>query len=450
MIGLTPFVAPEILRRLAQPATPERIPPTVYVVSTDGTANGDGSMEHPFNLERVQDLLKPGDRVLFSGGVYRSSRDLHFGIPQDRNAEVFTEFAALPGERPIFTDRDGNPPTVHVGDYTHLKELWFGGKKGAGGGFFMGGSPIGRMKVLEGCTIFNYQGGIAQGSAKDVFYHRNRLVGNGKGRYSHSIYLSGGDTSGAMSHHIVFDHNTVIGDGDKNGWGIHGWHYPKNMIITGNFTADVIANVMGGGEHGLTEPGDNVVANNFFYRSTGSREEGGYVDQAWGMWVASPRTLCANNIFTDQAPPLGSLDLSSHNIGIGSMPSTGAQYDQIFSHDDLPSLVGISHQTIDTAIACTQEAFRQDVDALYTDQNIERYFATLNLSLYPPNSSLHSLGAQWYDQSLPATVGPAGADLTDFSEFWQAFPRHLLGEWDEWGNVTSSPQKYYFPLTLAG
>jgi hypothetical protein len=285
--------------------------------------------------------------------------------------------------------------------------------------FGTGGSPIGRGKQLINNTLFGYPDGISQGSAEHILYQGNRFVLNGNGKYSHPIYLSSGGPIGSRSQHNIVDGNIFIGG---EGWAIHGWHGPRNHVITRNFTA--------GHYHSLVMDGsDHLIANNFFWRPNGEPGKTPY-----NAWLPGANIVTVNNIF-------------AHAIGIVGVGPNATVRDNAFLNSnpvgetpvtftvgDEASQLGISAAEIDAAIADLEAAFSQPVESIFADESIEPAFAKLKLTI-PDGSTLYKRSHAWYNPSLLANIGPDAPTPGTLEQFWVGFRALGFQEYDRFGEI---------------
>lgn len=372
-------------------------------------------------MEHAIATIKPGDTVEIAAGIYRIT-SLRFA-PAGIDSTHLTTFRAKPGARVIFSQADDAPPAIYVADYVRLEGLWFGGnwKAENSGGFFVGGSPQSYGIQLVNNTFFGYRE-LSQGSAEYLFYQGNRFVRTGDGRFSHSIYLSGGYTAGSMAQHAIVDNNIFVGG---EGYAIHGWHQTHNNIITRNFVS--------GHFWGLVLDGsDHVVANNFFWRQTGQPEREG----PFSAWLPGERILVVNNIFAQNPsiPGVGP-QVTIENNAFLSSTHIGTEPREV-SVDAAAAALGQSTATIDQAISALESAFAALVADIYADGSIETNFEQLHFVI-PQGSSLFDVGNAWYDKELRSNIGPDASAPVTPAAFWNAFRTLGYQEFDRFGEVVS-------------
>ncbi len=394
-----------------------------HVDGTNGDDGNVGSRNRPWRtLEHALENIRGGDVVEIAGGIYRMPL-IRFG-PAGEGPDRMTVFQAAPGERVIFTAPDDTPPQVHVADYVKLEGLWLGGrwKDENSGGFFVGGSPQGYGKQLVNNTLFGYSE-LSQGSVEYMLYQGNRFVLTGKGRFSHSIYLSGGYTVGSMAQHVIVDNNIFVGG---EGYAIHGWHNAHNIIATRNFVS--------GHYWGLVMDGsDHIVANNMFWRQTGQPGREG----PFNAWLPGSNILTLNNIFT-HAPGIiatGANVTIRDNAFLNSTPV--GQGAVVLQPGQETQALGISTAAIDGAIATLEQAFSQPVEAIYQDPSIEPAFALLRLTI-PEDSPLFRRGEPWFAPGKVTNIGPDTPAPKDVEAFWTAFRAQGLREFDRFGQVVDT------------
>lgn len=395
-----------------------------FVDGNSGDDNNPGTKSAPWKtVEKAIASIQPGDTVEIRAGIYRAET-LRFA-PAGLGSERLTTFRASLGERVIFSQPDDSAPTVYMADYTRLEGLWIGGQwtKGDENQFFFGGSPIGTGKQFINNTFFGFTQ-LLQGSAENILFQGNRFVLTGSGRFAHSIYLSGGYTSGSMSSHAIVDNNIFVGG---EGYAIHGWHKTRNNIVTRNFVS--------GHYWGLVLDGsDHVVANNFFWRQTGQPGREG----PFAAWLPGDRILVVNNVFAQNPSFLGiGTEVQIENNAFLNSTRLGARPRDV-PPDETAVAFGVSSEQIDEAIAALESAFSVSVEEIYADPTIEPHFATLRFTI-PQNSILRNGGSSWYNAEEKANIGPDASTLSTPDQFWAAFRELGFQEFDRFGEISAQP-----------
>lgn len=415
---------------------------TCKIFYVDGKAGNDketGTSGHPWlTIDHAIKQINAGDTVIIADGIYRIP-EIRFG-PAGKSASRMTVFKAAPKARAIITAPADSPPPIYLQDYVLLDGLWMGGRRNTNlhqtgkknsnkaaqksTGIFTGGSPISSGIQIINCTIWGYRAGISQGSAEYTLYQGNRFVLNGKSRFLHGIYLSGGTHKGKMAQHAIVDNNIFIGG---EGYAIHGWHKTHSNIVTRNFIT--------GHYWGLVLDGsDHLAANNLFWRLTGQKGREG----PFGVWLPGEKIIFINNIL---GPNAGILSLSFHNSGIvannaflGVDPHGKAPI--ILAHDSVEQQLGISAPDIDDTVQILKQAFARSIESIYADTRIEPAFARLKITI-PDASPLKQSGRAWFNKpSKPVNIGPDASCPSDIKAFWKLFRGAGLRDFDRYGRVT--------------
>lgn len=112
-----------------------------YYISPDGDDKSNGTIESPFaSLIRAQELVKPGDTIIFRGGTYKPTVDNSMGDRSSIYSCAFIleksgekgkpiTYMACPGERPVFDMSEYKPEGKRVsvfyvsGSWLHIKGL---------------------------------------------------------------------------------------------------------------------------------------------------------------------------------------------------------------------------------------------------------------------------------------------------------------------------------------
>eukprot|EP01051_Picozoa_sp_SAG22_P023501 SAG22_NODE_6091_length_900_cov_1.375780_1_plen_206_part_10 len=197
-------------------------------------------------------------------GSYLSANQttLEFDHTGNGSTSSMTVFRAATGARVLFCNMDGTPPDVQIGSFTRVVGLWLGGRwtpprtingnpDRGGSSIALGGFP--GHKELINCTLFGYRE-IDHGGTEYTLIRGTRIVQTGAGKFSHGIYLSGGNTAEQMGQHSVLDQSIIVGG---EGYAVQGWHRWRNSVITRNFIAGHFCGV-------VLDGCDHIVANNFF------------------------------------------------------------------------------------------------------------------------------------------------------------------------------------------
>ena len=111
-----------------------------YYIAPNGSDNAAGTLEAPLaTLNKIQDRLRPGDKVYFRGGVYKvkpaqvmrtiNNYSVVFFLGRNGMADAPISYLAYPGdsERPVFDFSDIKPKDLRVsafwlkGSFLHLK-----------------------------------------------------------------------------------------------------------------------------------------------------------------------------------------------------------------------------------------------------------------------------------------------------------------------------------------
>ena len=390
-----------------------------YINGTTGSDTNSGTNSAPWKtIEHATQALPAGQTVIISDGIYRVS-PFTFG-PAGLGQTQYTVFKAAPNSRVIITGVDDVAPKIFLENYVRLDGLWLGGKQSENSGIIFGGSPVGRGKQLVNSTIFGYRE-LSQGSSEYTFYQGNRFIHTGFGRFSHSIYISGGDIVGEMGQHSIVDNNIFI---SGQGYGVQTWHNPHSSIITRNFV----------GRHywGIVIDGsDQIAANNMFWKETGDPG----VEPPWGTWINSTSTniVFINNIMGPDAklyehPASGTV---KNNAYLSTTPYGDVSI--VLTRGQELAQLGVSETEIDNAISNLDSIFSQSVSSIYANQNIEANFSVLKRAI-PQGSPLYQTGKTWFDQSLNTNIGPNSASPASEDAFWAAFRSWGLKDWDRFGN----------------
>jgi len=381
-------------------------------IATNGDDHNPGTQDRPWKtVEHAGQSINSGDTVIIEDGIYRVGTHLGFG-PIGISINQMTTYKAAPNARVIFSGEKDYPPTVGSYDFVRLEGLWFGGKWDPNGTGYVGpgGSPIGHGKEIINCTIFGYTDGILIGTMEYLLVYGNRLIHNGLTPYGHGIYLSGG-SSDARCNHVIVDNNIFI---EGQGYGIHGWHNPKSMIITRNFIS--------GHDHGIVmNGGDHIIANNFVWRNN--------IETGHGIAFAGKHKVAVNNILLGHqfAGPT-KVNHIENNAYLETIRVPGLS-PTILTPGNEEHDFGISAQELDETIKLLGEIFNQPVDQIYTDHRIEPLFSKLKIKI-PEDSPLKNAGSAWHDQSISCNIGPDVNQPACLDTLWYAFREWGLKNWN--------------------
>lgn len=409
---------------------------TYYVDGQLGNDSNPGTATAPWqSIEKATTTVQPGDKVLVAAGIYRIPDLILVFEPAGLDSTSMTIFKAKNGGRVIVTGPNDEPIQVAVKDYVHVEGFWFGGISTTPTKriISVGGQPIGRGQEVVHNTIFGYNTGVLVGAGEQSLIQDNRFVNNATDKTSAAIYISSGLASnGALTQHEVVDHNIVIGGA---GYGVQGWHAPRNIIYSRNFIA---SHFWGSAFNGT----DSLFANNFYWQEKGTPTlppfgpligtyPNTFMNNIFGPhgWinvanagVTFPHLTFANNAFTDEPWPLG--------IGGNTCKTPcGTGGVKLVQGQELQQL-GITTVTLNNAIAALRTSFSQSISAIYADTTIEPNFAIINQMQIPSGSRLYQTGFRWTGQPINiGTDAPAPAD------FWAAFDALGFAQWDRFGNL---------------
>jgi hypothetical protein len=321
---------------------------TIFV-SPDG--NGGGSASNPMNLEEA--VVEVADTLKLFGGIYTIDSTLILSFRDNVVAKAHNGY-------PIIKTNGVHPPRIYVGVNTRIKDLWFGcDKKQETNKEWL---HVGGGSTVESCTFFNYTEIVGEGVPRN-FYRGNRFVNYGKsilGASLHGIYITT-QPSGSIVERNIF----INGDG----YGVHLWHAPTNVITRNNLFADVSrAHVMQGSGH-LTEK--NV------YWSTPTPN---------GRIIYYPRNstfICRDDFFNagldaDIAPDLEPGAIIDGNYYVESATAHGTNPHTVLV-EEIPAMLGKTSDEIDSAVQRIETAFSGTVEDVYSQAaSIDRDFAVLS------------------------------------------------------------------------
>lgn len=113
----------------------------IYVAS-DGSSVGDGSKEHPLDLDTAIDFVQPGQRILVKEGTYKRSTKLEIKKYNDGKKDAMKYLVADPDAktRPIIDFDKQSEGVVHSGNYWHVKGINFTRSAADTKGYTVGGS----------------------------------------------------------------------------------------------------------------------------------------------------------------------------------------------------------------------------------------------------------------------------------------------------------------------
>lgn len=109
-------------------------------VSPAGTVTGDGTLEHPLDIDTAIDYVQPGQRIIVQDGRYVRSSKLEIKKYNDGTADAMKILEAAPGARPIFDFDKKTEGVLLSGSYWHVKGLDFTRTAGNTKGFTVGGN----------------------------------------------------------------------------------------------------------------------------------------------------------------------------------------------------------------------------------------------------------------------------------------------------------------------
>ncbi|WP_206438341.1 bacterial Ig-like domain-containing protein, partial [Paenibacillus whitsoniae] len=248
----------------------------------NGTSDGDGTAEHPLDLDTAIDYVAAGQKILLLDGRYERSTKLDIKKGNDGAAGAYKYLVAAPGAKPILDFAKKSEGVVLSGSYWHVKGIDVTRSASNTKGFTIGGSN----NIVEGSRFYaNGDTGLqisrTDESAPRAEWPSNNLIlncesfdnvdpsnnnadgfaakltaGTGnifRGDISHNNIDDGWDLytkagTGAIGAVLIEDsiayNNGVltdgtVGAGDKNGFklggeGIHVPHMIRNSIAFGN------------------------------------------------------------------------------------------------------------------------------------------------------------------------------------------------------------------------
>lgn len=409
---------------------PEHEPVNTYYMRVEGDNANEGGEDSPWaSLERAAQTLQPGDELIIGGGLYEVER-LRFA-PGGAGPDEYIVYRAAPGERPVFTTAEGGPPPVNIASYAHVEGLWFGGEWSEKSGHVaLGGSPISRGVRLVNCTIWGYSGGLSSGSAEDLVISGNRIINSGEGRFSHSVYLSGGYTRGAITQHVVIDNNVFM---HGQGYAIHGWHNPRSCVITRNLTyGHFWGLVYGGGE-----ASDGLIANNIIWRPTGQPGREGPT----GFWIPGQRIVFVNNIIAAQNASFGGPgDENSVVAGnaylLGNPPGFDIDPVNLRGADDF---FAVNIDEFEKAAEKLGELFAGPAEGILRSEEVEELFAICKGAVAEDGA----LSEKGMDAHLPfdGEAPNIGRDTPAWrlADIYRAFVEHEFKHFDRNGEEADAP-----------
>lgn len=109
-------------------------------VSPAGTSTGDGTKEHPLDVDTAIDFVQPGQHIIVLDGRYVRSSKLEIKKYNDGTADAMKVLEAAPGARPVFDFDKKTEGVLLSGSYWHIKGLDFTRTAGNTKGFTVGGN----------------------------------------------------------------------------------------------------------------------------------------------------------------------------------------------------------------------------------------------------------------------------------------------------------------------
>ncbi|KUP25980.1 bacterial Ig-like domain-containing protein [Paenibacillus sp. DMB5] len=109
-------------------------------VSPAGTSSGDGTMEHPLDVDTAIDFVQPGQHIVVLDGRYVRSSKLEIKKYNDGTPDAMKVLEAAPGARPVFDFDKKTEGVLLSGSYWHIKGLDFTRTAGNTKGFTVGGN----------------------------------------------------------------------------------------------------------------------------------------------------------------------------------------------------------------------------------------------------------------------------------------------------------------------
>lgn len=416
--------------------TPRAATRTIYFVDGQlGSDSNPGTASQPWQtIEKATTSIQPGSNVIIAAGIYRIPDLILVFEPAGLDANRMTIFKAQKGARVIVTGPNDEPIQVKVNDYVRVQGLWFGGTSTTPTRriISVGGQPIGHSQQMVHNTIFGYNTGILIGAGEKTLIQDNRFVNNSTDKKSAAIYVSSGlAANGALTQHVIIDHNIVIGGA---GYGVQGWHTPRNIIYSRNFIA---SHFWGSAFNGK----DSLFANNFYWGELGTSTlppfgpligtyPNTFMNNVFGPhgWVnvgnvnvTFPHLIFKNNAFTDEHWPQG---IGGNTCKV--LCGTGGV--RLVQGQELQQL-GIDADRLNNAIADLQRSFARSISAIYSDSTIEPNFSTIDQMQVPSGSPLYQTGFPW--TGLPINVG---TDAPAPANFWASFANLGFAQWDRFGH----------------
>lgn len=110
------------------------------LVSPNGTAEGEGTVASPLDLDTAIQFVKPGQTVLLADGVYQRTTPLHIEKYNDGAEGDRKRLAAAPDARPVLDFGRRTRGGVLSGNYWHIKGIDFAHSAGDTPGFQITGN----------------------------------------------------------------------------------------------------------------------------------------------------------------------------------------------------------------------------------------------------------------------------------------------------------------------
>ncbi len=339
-----------------------------YFVSPSGSSSGDGSSNNPYDLGTGNSKMVPGDTLILKDGIYSidtvNNGWLNLG-PSSTTTRSYVY--ADTGARPIITDVAGHPPNVLVGGFVHVAGLWFGSPvKDTYDHVFQHGNDV----ELVGLTLFNYFGGVNEGTHMRNKYINNRFIFDGSAPYYHPIYINNCAVSQATDGTLI-DGNIFV---DNSGYSIHLWHGPNYTTIRNNFIADSWAS--------LVLNGLNHQAYKNIFWSTNISNHSGTLNFSTGTdcppytssYIFNNNLVGPVNFLNSTLPSLPGVSASGNVFVGGVNPVFGTNF-STWTLNDFKNNIGTSSSQIDSAVSNLETSFLgKTLQQIHDDPTIEGNF----------------------------------------------------------------------------
>jgi pectate disaccharide-lyase len=128
------------------------VPDGDIYVSPQGTENGDGTKDHPLDLDTAVEFVREGQKIILLDGHYVRSTKLEIRKFNDGTAEAMKYLEAAPGAKPVIDFNKRSEGVVLSGDYWHVKGIDFARSAANTKGFTVGGS----YNIVENSRFYEH------------------------------------------------------------------------------------------------------------------------------------------------------------------------------------------------------------------------------------------------------------------------------------------------------